>query len=179
MNKLIAFVLIISASLTLPVYSQAQDLSKTPKNPTIMNFLVESYPQFTTLVKAVNTARLELTFENPGPVTVFAPSNKAFEIMPAGTVDNWLKPEMSDSLKKVLTYHVITGSWNQADLLQKIKEGGGTLSIPTIGEGGKLTFTLEAGRVAVKDNHGFTTVLGTPVQRYNGLVYVIDKLLLP
>ncbi len=143
-----------------------------------MKYLVDASPEYATMVKAINTARLTETFEGPGPVTMFAPLNKAFDVLPAGTVDKWLQPEMIDELQKILTYHVIAGNWPIKDLEQKIKEAGGEFQVPTIGEPGKLSFVMENGKVMVKDQQGFKTALGMPVTEQNGMVYHIDKILL-
>lgn len=159
--------------------ANAQSVLKEKMAPSIMNYLVTAAPNYSTMVRAINTSRLEATFTASGPITVFAPSNKAFEVLPAGTVDNWLKPEMMDSLQKILTYHVIAGSWAPSELERKIREAGGEFFMPTIGQGGKLSFLLENNKVVVKDLHGFKTVLGVPAKEPNGLVYNMDKLLLP
>ncbi len=173
--------LLLAAAMVwlLSVPLAAQNVLKEPKAPTIMKYLVDASPQYSTLVKAINAADLTETMEQPGPMTLFAPSNKAFEILPAGTVENWLKPETIDSLQKVLTYHVIAGNWPISDLEQKIKEAGGEFFMPTIGEGGQISFMMEGGRVVVKDKHGFKSQLLAPVTKPNGMVYAIDKLLLP
>jgi len=179
MNKLRSLLFVAIISFSVSNIASAQNLIKTAKPPTLMSYMVEAYPEYTNVVKAINTARLEETFEGKGPVTVFAPVNKAFEAFPAGTLDNWLKPESKDSLKKILTYHVVSGTWDITNLAQKVKEGGGEFSMPTLGEGGRLSFILENGQVAVKDARGFKTILAAPVKRDNGLLYSLDKLLLP
>jgi len=91
----------------------------------------------TTLVAAVKAAGLVDTLEGPGPFTVFAPTNEAFNKLPAGTVDTLLKPENKATLTKVLTYHVVAGRLSAQDLMKKIKEGKGTAELTTV-EGGKL-----------------------------------------
>ncbi|WP_118973006.1 fasciclin domain-containing protein [Taibaiella koreensis] len=160
------------------VRAHAQSVLKEKMPPTIMKYLVDMSPEYATLVKAINAARLAETMEGPGPMTLFAPANRAFAILPAGTVDNWLKPEMMDSLQKVLSYHVVAGNWPLTDLQQKIKEAGGEFFMPTIGPPGKLSFVIESGKVMVKDQHGFKSMLATPVAEQNGLVYNVDKVLL-
>jgi uncharacterized surface protein with fasciclin (FAS1) repeats len=156
----------------------AQSIVKEQKAPTIVKYLVDASPEYSTMVKALNTADLTETLEGPGPFTLFAPSNKAFDVLPAGTVDNWLKPEWIDSLQKILTYHVISGTFTLAELEQKIKESGGEFVIPVIGESGKLSFVKEGSAIMIKDAQGFKSPLGAPVIRNNGLVYAIDKILL-
>jgi uncharacterized surface protein with fasciclin (FAS1) repeats len=157
----------------------AQTVLKAKMSPSILKYLVTAAPEYSIMVKAINAARLEKTFEGPGPITVFAPPDKAFDVLPAGSVDLLLKPEMIDSLQKIITNHVIAGSWTVSELEQKIRESGGEFFIPTIGEAGKLSFMLENNKVMVKDVHGFKTVLGIPSKQPNGLVYSLDKLLLP
>jgi uncharacterized surface protein with fasciclin (FAS1) repeats len=159
--------------------SQAQNVTKEKIQPSIFNYLITAAPEYSIMVKSINSSRLEKTFTGPGPVTVFAPVNKAFDVLPAGTVDNLQKPEMIDSLQKMLTYHVVAGSWTVSELERKIRESGGEFFLPTVGEAGKLSFMLENNKVVVKDVHGFKTPLGIPSQQTNGLVYSIDKLLLP
>src|SRR6266849_9942653 len=105
----------------------------------------------TTLVAAVKAAGLVDTLQGPGPFTVFAPTNAAFSKLPAGAVDNLLTPENQETLKKVLTYHVVAGRWSAADLKKKIKEGNGTAEFSTV-EGGKLWATLHMGKhIMLKD----------------------------
>src|SRR5580700_2785668 len=91
----------------------------------------------TTLVAAVKAAGLVDTLESAGPFTVFAPTNEAFNKLPAGTVDELVKPENKATLTKVLTYHVVAGRWSSADLMKQIKAGHGTAELTTV-EGGKL-----------------------------------------
>src|SRR5215475_4220694 len=98
----------------------------------------------TTLVAAVKAAGLVDTLEGAGPFTVFAPTNEAFNKLPAGTVETLLKPENKETLTKVLTYHVVAGKWSAADLKKKIKEGNGTAELKTV-EGGKLWVSLHDG----------------------------------
>jgi uncharacterized surface protein with fasciclin (FAS1) repeats len=179
MKRLLMFSLALSGLFLQGSSVHGQSVLKEKMAPSILNYLVTAAPEYSIMVKAINTARLETTFTSSGPITVFAPSNKAFDVLPAGTVDNWLKPEMTDSLKKILTYHVISGSWTTSELKRKIRESGGEFFVPTLGEGGRLSFMLENNMVVVKDAKGFKTVLGVPSQQPNGLVYGLDKLLLP
>lgn len=177
MGSFLKYILAITA-LLFATGVKAQTLDKELISPSIYKYMVEAAPEHSTMLKAVNAARLEASFESDGPYTVFMPTNQAFAALPAGTADNWLKPEHADSLKKILTAHIVTGNWTVPALEQKIKEGGGSLNLPTVG-GAHLTFTLDAGRVSVADRHGIKTVLNQPIVRQNGIIYVIDKLLLP
>src|SRR6185312_17462291 len=107
----------------------------------------------TTLVDAVKAAGLVKTLESPGPFTVFAPTNEAFKKLPAGTVDNLLKPENKKTLTNVLTYHVVPGRLTAKDLMAKVKEGNGKATIKTV-EGEPLTFEEKDGKLWIMDAKG-------------------------
>src|SRR6202142_1024297 len=116
----------------------------------------------TTLVAAVKAAGLVETLEGTGPFTVFAPTNEAFNKLPAGTVDTLLKPENKGTLTKVLTYHVVAGRLSSHDLLEKIKAGKGTAELTTV-EGGKLWVMLHDGKhIELKDEKGGTAMVTIP-----------------
>jgi uncharacterized surface protein with fasciclin (FAS1) repeats len=133
----------------------------------------------TTLVAAVKAAGLVDTLAGPGPFTVFAPTNQAFAKLPAGAVDNLLKPENRDQLTKVLTYHVVAGRLTSNDLRNKIKEGHGTAELTTV-EGGKLEAMMEGGNMVLKDEKGGTATVTIPdVMQSNGVIHVVDSVLLP
>jgi uncharacterized surface protein with fasciclin (FAS1) repeats len=133
----------------------------------------------TTLVAAVKAAGLVKTLEGPGPFTVFAPTNEAFKKLPPGTVETLLKPENKDKLKSVLTYHVVPGRITAKELMDKIKEGGGKAMLKTV-EGDELTFQMKDGKVWVKDAKGDTAqVTIANVMQSNGVIHVIDTVLLP
>ena len=153
--------------------------SMVVRNQTVMEHLIQSSPEYSTLVKAINAAALEKTFNGSGSYTVFAPTNKAFEALPVGMLDFLLKPENIDSLQKVLTYHIISGPQTIAELHQKIKEAGGEYSSPTIGEGGNVSFVVEGNNVVIKDAKNFKALLLQPTKTTNGIIYRIDKILIP
>jgi len=133
----------------------------------------------TTLVAAVKAAGLVDTLEGAGPFTVFAPTNEAFAKLPAGTVDNLLKPENKDQLTKVLIYHVVAGKFTSNDLRKKIKEGHGTAELTTV-EGGKLEAMMDGGKIVLKDEKGGTATVTIPnVMQSNGVIHVVDSVLLP
>jgi uncharacterized surface protein with fasciclin (FAS1) repeats len=134
----------------------------------------------TTLVAAVKAAGLVDTLQSPGPFTVFAPTNEAFAKLPAGAVENLLKPENQDDLKKVLTYHVVAGKLSASDLMKKIKEGNGTAELTTV-EGGKLWATLHEGKhILLKDEKGGTALVTiADVNQSNGVIHVIDSVVMP
>jgi uncharacterized surface protein with fasciclin (FAS1) repeats len=133
----------------------------------------------TTLVAAVKAAGLVDTLEGTGPFTVFAPVNAAFDKLPAGTVETLLKPENKDQLVKVLTYHVVAGKVTSADLVKMIKKGHGKAELKTV-EGGTLTATLVGGKVMLTDEKGgMATVTIADVYQSNGVIHVVDSVLLP
>jgi len=133
----------------------------------------------TTLVAAVKAAGLADTLEGPGPFTVFAPTNEAFAALPAGTVDNLLKPEKKETLTKVLTYHVMPGKITSADLKKMIKAGGGKAELKTV-EGGTLTVSIRGGKVVLTDEKGgSSTVTIADVYQSNGIIHVVDTVLMP
>jgi uncharacterized surface protein with fasciclin (FAS1) repeats len=133
----------------------------------------------TTLVAAVKAAGLVETLSGAGPFTVFAPTNAAFKKLPAGTVDNLLKPESKDALTGVLTYHVIAGKVSASDVVAAIKKGGGKFVAKTVA-GGELTFSLKGKKVQITDASGgkaFVTI--ADVNQSNGVIHVVDGVLLP
>lgn len=134
----------------------------------------------TTLVAAVKAADLVTTLQSAGPFTVFAPVNDAFENLPAGTVENLLKPESKATLTKVLTYHVIAGKYDFAALSKAIKTGGGKAVMKTV-SGGSLTFMMNGERnITVMDEAGGSANISTyDVYQSNGVIQVIDKVLMP
>jgi uncharacterized surface protein with fasciclin (FAS1) repeats len=133
----------------------------------------------TTLVAAVKAAGLVDTLKGPGPFTVFAPTNEAFAKLPAGTVDALLKPENKEMLTKVLTYHVVAGRWGSMDLKNKIKMGGGKAELKTV-SGGTLTAMLHGGKIVLHDEKGgMSTVTIADVFQSNGVIHVVDTVVMP
>jgi uncharacterized surface protein with fasciclin (FAS1) repeats len=133
----------------------------------------------TTLVAAVKAAGLVETLQGAGPFTVFAPTNAAFEALPAGTVDNLLKPENKEMLTKILTYHVIPGKATSADAMKMIKDDGGKHNVTTV-SGDTLTLQMNGDKLMIFDESGnAATVTVADVMQSNGVIHVIDKVLLP
>jgi uncharacterized surface protein with fasciclin (FAS1) repeats len=133
----------------------------------------------TTLVAAVKAAGLVDTLSGPGPFTVFAPVNAAFGKLPAGTVDTLLKPENKETLTKVLTYHVVAGKWSAMDLKKMIKKGGGTAELKTV-SGGTLKATAQGNMIILRDEKGgMSTVTQADVFQSNGVIHVVDSVVLP
>ncbi|APW36743.1 fasciclin [Rhodoferax koreense] len=133
----------------------------------------------TTLVAAVKAAGLVETLKSPGPFTVFAPTNAAFAALPAGTVDTLLKPENKKMLTTILTYHVVAGKFDAAAISKMIMDGKGMATIKTV-SGGTLTAKASGSTVMLTDEKGGTAnVTIADVYQSNGVIHVIDKVLLP
>ncbi len=133
----------------------------------------------TTLVAAVKAAGLVDTLQTPGPFTVLAPVNKAFGALPAGTVETLLKPENKATLVKILTCHVIPAKALSTAIKKMVKDDGGSHVVNTVG-GCKLTLSLKGNKVRITDENGnVARVTIADVKQSNGVIHVIDKVLLP
>ncbi|WP_423804695.1 fasciclin domain-containing protein [Olleya marilimosa] len=133
----------------------------------------------TTLVAAVKAAELVDVLQSEGPFTVFAPTNAAFDKLPMGTVDTLLKPENKEQLQTVLKYHVVAGKWNAKEILTLIEKGDGKAVINTV-SGGSLTAWKKGKDVYVTDENGNSAkVTIADVNQSNGVIHVIDTVLLP
>ena len=133
----------------------------------------------TTLVAAVKAADLVGTLQGDGPFTVFAPTNAAFDKLPAGTVQTLLKPENKSKLQGVLTYHVLSGKFGAKDIVKAIKKGMGTAEFTTV-NGSKLMAMLNGDQVQLKDASGnISTVTNADVNQSNGVIHVVDTVVLP
>lgn len=145
---------------------------------TIVDIAVGS-KDHTTLVAAVTAADLVAVLQGKGPFTVFAPVNAAFAKLPEGTVTTLLKVENKATLAKILTYHVVAGNLDAAAVVKAITDGGGKVEVTTV-SGGKLTVSLKDGKVILTDeNGGVATVLVTDLKADNGVIHVIDSVVLP
>ncbi len=145
---------------------------------TIVENAVNS-PIHKTLVAAVKAAGLVDTLNSAGPFTVFAPTDAAFAKLPAGTVDNLVKPENKDTLTKILTYHVVPGKISAKDLDDAIKAGGGKATMKTV-QGEDLTFTGSGKHITITDAKGGKAMITTAnVFQSNGVIHVIDTVLMP
>ncbi|MEZ5316274.1 MAG: fasciclin domain-containing protein [Vicinamibacterales bacterium] len=134
----------------------------------------------TTLVAAVKAAGLVDTLEGPGPFTVFAPTNQAFDALPDGTVQSLLRPANKGALTKVLTYHVVAGRLDSAALWQMVREGGGTATLTTV-EGGTLKVMANGPRnLVIEDAQGHVSEISTyDVYQSNGVIHVVTRVLMP
>ncbi|MBV8916133.1 MAG: fasciclin domain-containing protein [Acetobacteraceae bacterium] len=167
--------------LAIPAWAQTVQVGGQPMFPskTIVANALNS-ADHTTLVAAVKAAGLVDTLNGPGPFTVFAPVNAAFAALPPGTVETLLKPENKGMLTKILTYHVVAGSYDSARLRQMIKSGNGEATLKTVA-GETLTISMNGpSNIVVRDRKGDTAdVTITDVRQSNGVIHVIDHVLLP
>jgi uncharacterized surface protein with fasciclin (FAS1) repeats len=170
MKKIISFALVLTASFsTLSIFAQKKD---------IVDIAVGSEAH-TTLVAAVKAADLVTVLKGDGPFTVFAPVNDAFAKLPAGTVEFLLKSENKATLSKILTYHVVAGNLDAATVLAAIKKGNGSVTLTTV-SGGQLTASLDNGKVKLTDEKGGSAfVTATDLKGSNGVIHVIDGVVLP
>ena len=133
----------------------------------------------TTLVAAVKAADLVGVLTSEGPFTVFAPTNDAFAKLPEGTVESLLKPENIKTLQGILTYHVVAGKFNASDVIALVKKNNGKATIPTV-NGGNLTAMLKDGSVYITDANGNSAkVIAADLDNTNGVIHVIDSVVLP
>ncbi|MDB9755274.1 fasciclin domain-containing protein [Winogradskyella sp.] len=134
---------------------------------------------FSTLVAAVSAANLVETLSGDGPFTVFAPTNAAFAKLPAGTVDTLLKPENKEQLTSILTYHVVSGNFQAAAVIDAINANDGKFTVTTV-QGGEIELSLVNGNVMLKDaNGGMSTVVIADVNASNGVIHAIDSVVMP
>ncbi len=162
-------VMLFAVVLSMSAFSQGKD---------VVDIAIGS-ADHTTLVAAVKAADLVTTLKGNGPFTVFAPTNAAFDKLPAGTVDGLLKPENKAQLAKILTYHVVSGNLDAAAVVAAIKSGNGKAVLTTV-SGGKLTGSMDNGKVKLTDESGKSAFVTTAdLKGTNGVVHVIDGVLLP
>lgn len=157
--------------------SDAMAMSETAM-PNIVEVAVGN-ENFTTLVAAVKAADLVATLSSAGPFTVFAPTNDAFAKLPAGTVETLLKPENKGTLSSILTYHVVSGKFEAAAVIDAIKKNNGKFSVNTV-NGGAITLSLKGDKVMLTDaNGGTSTVVMADVAASNGVIHAIDSVVMP
>ncbi|MBX9575964.1 MAG: fasciclin domain-containing protein [Caulobacteraceae bacterium] len=165
-----------------PADAAATEGAMAPEAPAASGNIVavaQGNADFSTLVTAVTAAELGETLSGPGPFTVFAPTNAAFEKVPAATRDALLAPAGKADLTKILTYHVVPGRVDAAALTQQIEQGGGSATLTTV-EGGTLTARVVDGGVTLTDEAGNTSrVTATDVAATNGVIHVIDTVVMP
>lgn len=182
MKKLILFAAVALSSI-IPATSQAQKktvmvggAAMYPSKNIIENAV--NSKDHTTLVAAVKAAGLVETLQGAGPFTVFAPTNEAFDKLPKGTVETLLKPENKSMLQGILTYHVISGNLDSKAIMEKIKQGNGKAELTTV-QGGKLWLWMKGNKLVIKDEKGGeSTVTIKDVHQSNGVIHVVDHVLL-
>ena len=170
----------LAFSATSPSFAKNPDVGGAPmmEDKNIIENALNS-KDHTTLVAAVKAAGLVDTLQGKGPFTVFAPTNEAFAALPAGTVENLLKPENKATLVKILTCHVIGANAMAADVAKMAMADGGTHEVTTVG-GCKLWLSAKDNMVTIKDEAGgVANVTIADVKQSNGVIHVIDKVLLP
>jgi len=176
----VALALALSATSFGVAYAANPDVGGAPmsESKNIIENAVNS-KDHTTLVAAVKAAGLVETLEGKGPFTVFAPTNEAFAALPAGTVDNLLKPENKAMLVKILTCHVVAAKALSTDVSAMAMADGGTHEVTTVG-GCKLWLSVKDGKVWIKDENGGTAMVTiADVIQSNGVIHVVDHVLLP
>lgn len=152
-------------------------ITMSPAKNVIQN--VDGVKSLSTLASALKAAGLTDALTGAGPFTVFAPNNQAFAMLPAGTMDNLLKPENKTALAQMLSYHVIAGKLTSADLAKAVQAGGGTTTLKTI-EGDALTISKDAGRLAISDDFGHVAhITQGDLAQSNGFIFVIDQAMQP
>jgi uncharacterized surface protein with fasciclin (FAS1) repeats len=168
----------VPLALAAPETVSVGGMAMYPNKSIVANAVNSS--DHTTLVAAVKAAGLVAALSGPGPFTVFAPTNEAFADLPAGTVATLVKPENKAELTKILTYHVVPGDYNTTKLRAMILAGGGKTELKTL-EGGTLTFMMNgSSNIMVEDEKGDTAdITIADVTQSNGVIQVIDKVLLP
>ena len=178
------------AAASVDAAMQDNAMASMPENPMVGGAAMDATsnivtnasaaPNLTTLVAAVKAAGLVETLQGAGPFTVFAPTNDAFAKLPKGTVDSLLKPKMKEALTGVLTYHVVAGNLDAAALMAQIKAGNGKATLKTV-QGETLTATTGGmGDITLTDaKGGMAHVTTADVRQSNGVVHVIDSVLMP
>jgi uncharacterized surface protein with fasciclin (FAS1) repeats len=186
MKRLYAMLFVLAAMLSVSSAAAAQMMKENPMvggaamypTKTIVDNAMNS-ADHTTLVAAVKAAGLVDTLQGKGPFTVFAPTNAAFDQLPAGTVDNLLKPENKSMLNSVLTYHVVTGKYDSQALTKLIAKGKGKASLKTV-SGGTLWAMMDGSNIVLRDEKGGTAMVTTAdVYQSNGVIHVINMVLMP
>lgn len=168
------------ASTQEPVTEQEEVVTpEAPKEALTIVGVAAGNDNFSTLVAAVKAADLVSVLNSAGPFTVFAPINAAFDKLPDGTIASLLKQESKETLTTILTYHVVSGKFEAADVLEAIKANNGSFTVETV-QGGKLTATTKDGKVMLTDAAGnISTVVIADVEASNGVIHAIDSVVMP
>ena len=157
----------------------AEQVDPALETPGTVVAVAQGNPDFSTLVSAVTAAGLGETLSADGPFTVFAPNNAAFDKLPDGTLETLTSPEGKEQLTSILTYHVVSGSTDAATLTKAIADNGGSYELTTV-NGAKLTATLDGDKVVLTDAKGGKSIVtATDVAASNGIIHVIDTVVMP
>jgi uncharacterized surface protein with fasciclin (FAS1) repeats len=188
MKNLFTAIFVMAIAFTFNISVSAQDKMKNDnpmvggaamyKTKNIVENAVNS-ADHTTLVAAVKAAGLVDTLSGKGPFTVFAPTNAAFEKLPAGTVDTLLKPENKATLTKVLTYHVVAGNYDAKKIMKAIEKGNGTAELKTVSCGTLKAMMDGSSLVLMDEKGGKSMVTIADVKQSNGVIHVIDTIVMP
>lgn len=163
---------------TTPQTEATAEVVEVKSSPNIVE-VASGNEAFSTLVTAVSTAGLVETLSGDGPFTVFAPTNDAFNKLPDGTVASLLEPESKDALTGILTYHVVSGKFEAAAVIDAINKNNGTFTVTTV-QGGTIDLSLNDGNVVLTDEKGGTaTVIIPDVAASNGVIHAIDTVVMP
>lgn len=177
-KSLVASTLLMgSAVVALPVFAD----NHKPGDMGTLNIVEKAIEtdSLSTLVAAVKAADLVETLSGDGPFTVFAPTNAAFDKLPDGTVDTLLKPDNIEQLQSILTYHVLATKAPASAAIQMVEDGDGAATVTTA-QGGELTFSLQGDSLVIEDSQGnMATVVAADLMQSNGIVHVIDSVLMP
>lgn len=188
MNRIKSFTCLLLAAVMVNAVSAQEKMSKEktvivggaamyPSKNIIENAL--NSKEHTTLVAAVKATGLVEILQGAGPFTVFAPTNAAFDKLPAGTVATLVKPENKSALTKILTYHVIAGKYDAASIAKLVKEGKGKAELKTV-SGGTLTASMQGSKLILTDEKGgMASVTIRDVYQSNGVIHVIDTVVMP
>jgi uncharacterized surface protein with fasciclin (FAS1) repeats len=182
----VAGLLFMSCGETKKEETKEQDTSEVMGVPMVSEIqtpnivgVAAANENFTTLVAAVKAAELVETLSGDGPFTVFAPTNDAFAKLPAGTVEGLLEPESKGTLTSILTYHVVSGSFNAAAVIDAINSNNGKFTVTTV-QGEDITLSLKDGKVMLTDaKGGMATVVIADVEASNGIIHAIDSVVMP
>ena len=188
------FFMLLFAAASIAIASQSASAQMMSNGSKDMNPMVGGAPMMrtmdiidnavnsadhTTLVAAVKAADLVATLKSKGPFTVFAPTNAAFDKLPAGTVESLVKPENKATLTKILTYHVLAGKFDSQAIAKRIKASGGSATFKTV-SGGTLTARMDCNSLVLRDEKGGTSTISIAnVYQSNGVIHVVDTVLLP
>ncbi len=159
-------------------YKKDKTTAQMSHSPDIVS-VAAGNSDFRTLVAAVKAADLVTTLQGDGPFTVFAPTNSAFDALPPSTVPTLLKPENKAQLQSVLTYHVVAGEVKAADLVKAIKDNGGVYNVQTVNGGTLSAQLIDGAPYLIDENRNAARITATDIHASNGVVHVIDKVVLP